>query len=555
MKTPRKQDKRNRRRTAVITLGLIVLFAYATQVTNINLEEPLEPKRQENLVNLIRRLAHPDLFTYDDETRSTNATIRMPCPDEVKGSQVNIEGRQVLMIPNCATTTQDQITMKGEGFRGNADGRVVWYPIGSTTTRRVSNFKVTPEGTFEVTFTMPDIRPTEVPQRLEIVEITNRRITGLSDTSREAFDKIIETVLMALMASTIGTILAVPFSFIAARNLMAGVKAPLAAIMSVIILTPIIGGAGWWLTNQLLGSVAQTNGAFVSTLRDSLAFAGFVGNFIVVLTNLLLLLLPLAAGFVGLLLAITLGGRYGQEAIMRLPNGPARLLTAVLTTAGTAIFAYGLFYALSWINVIGLREHLPESEANWLSILGTPALTLGLIAGLASLRTQPKYHFPVGMITYTVTRGTFNGLRAIEPLMLGFVFVVWIGLGPFAGIMALTLNSVADLGKLFSEQVENIDDGPVEAITATGGNFVQTIVYAVVPQITPHYIAYIFYRWDINVRMSTIIGFVGGGGIGFVLQRNINQVLYTRASVMVIAIAVVIIVLDTVSARVRRRII
>ncbi|MFQ5420456.1 MAG: phosphonate ABC transporter, permease protein PhnE, partial [Anaerolineae bacterium] len=68
-------------------------------------------------------------------------------------------------------------------------------------------------------------------------------------------------------------------------------------------------------------------------------------------------------------------------------------------------------------------------------------------------------------------------------------------------------------------------------------------------------IAYIVYRWDINVRMSTIIGFVGGGGIGFVLQRNINQTLYTRASVMVIAIAVVVVILDTVSAQVRRRII
>lgn len=106
--------------------------------------------------------------------------------------------------------------------------------------------------------------------------------------------------------------------------------------------------------------------------------------------------------------------------------------------------------------------------------------------------------------------------------MMGFVFVVWVGLGPFAGIMALTLHSMADLGKLFSEEVENIDEGPVEAITATGANQFQRIVYAVVPQVTPSYIAYIFYRWDINVRMSTIIGFVGGGGIGFLLQQNIN---------------------------------
>ena len=90
---------------------------------------------------------------------------------------------------------------------------------------------------------------------------------------------------------------------------------------------------------------------------------------------------------------------------------------------------------------------------------------------------------------------------------------------------------------------------------ATGANRLQMVVYAVIPQIIPPYIAYTLYRWDINVRMSTIIGFVGGGGIGFVLQRNINQILYTKASVMVIAIAIVVIVLDNISARVRSRII
>jgi phosphonate transport system permease protein len=139
--------------------------------------------------------------------------------------------------------------------------------------------------------------------------------------------------------------------------------------------------------------------------------------------------------------------------------------------------------------------------------------------------------------------------------MMGFVFVVWVGLGPFAGILALMLHSIADLGKLFSEEVENINEGPREAITATGANSIQTIAYAVIPQVTPHYIAYIFYRWDINVRLSTIIGFVGGGGIGFVLQRFLNQLQYTRASVMVIAIALVVTILDYVSSRIRRRII
>ena len=178
-----------------------------------------------------------------------------------------------------------------------------------------------------------------------------------------------------------------------------------------------------------------------------------------------------------------------------------------------------------WINLLGLREFLPETFLAQLSAFLLPGLILGLVAALFTLRAPAKHHYPVGLVIYNITRTIFNATRSIEPLMMGFVFVVWVGLGPFAGIMALTLHSVADLGKLFSEEVENIDEGPVEAITATGASQLQRVVYAVVPQVTPHYIAYIFYRWDINVRLSTIIGFVGGGGIGFVLQRNINHLM------------------------------
>jgi phosphonate transport system permease protein len=159
------------------------------------------------------------------------------------------------------------------------------------------------------------------------------------------------------------------------------------------------------------------------------------------------------------------------------------------------------------------------------------------------------------MATYTVTRTILNVLRAIEPVIMGFVLVLWVGIGPFAGVLALMLHSVADLGKLFSEQVENIEEGPVEAITATGANSVQTINFAVVPQIVPHYLAFIFYRWDINVRMSTIIGFVGGRGIGLILFRSTNLTQYRQASVMVIAIALVVTLLDYVSSKARKRII
>src|SRR5690606_22395767 len=109
-----------------------------------------------------------------------------------------------------------------------------------------------------------------------------------------------------------------------------------------------------------------------------------------------------------------------------------------------------------------------------------------------------------------VTRTFFNLTRSVEPLILATIFAIWVGFGPFAGVLALTISTIANLGKLYSEAAESIDPGPIEAITATGGTRLQVIWYAVVPQIVPPYISFTVYHWDINVRMSTIIGFVGG---------------------------------------------
>ncbi len=177
-----------------------------------------------------------------------------------------------------------------------------------------------------------------------------------------------------------------------------------------------------------------------------------------------------------------------------------------------------------------------------------------LLGGLTGLLAGLHFSFPLGTILYNVSRTTLNTVRSIEPLIMGLVFVIWVGIGPFAGVLALTLHSIAALGKLYSEQVENIDDGPLEALMSTGASRLQTIIYAVVPQIIPPYIAFTMYRWDINVRMSTIIGFVGGGGIGLLLQQQINLLRYRDAGVAVLAIAVVVSILDYASASIRSRI-
>lgn len=183
-------------------------------------------------------------------------------------------------------------------------------------------------------------------------------------------------------------------------------------------------------------------------------------------------------------------------------------------------------------------------------------MILGGLAGIIlGLIIKPKHPLPTGFIIYTITRTILNATRSIEPLVMAIVAVIWVGIGPFAGSLALALHTVAALAKLYSEQVESIDDGPLEAIHATGANKLQTIVYAVIPQIIPPYISFTMYRWDINVRMSTIIGFVGGGGIGFLLQQNINLLSYRAASVQMVAIAIVVATMDYVSSKIREQIV
>jgi phosphonate ABC transporter permease subunit PhnE len=280
-------------------------------------------------------------------------------------------------------------------------------------------------------------------------------------------------------------------------------------------------------------------------LAPQLGPLGFFGTFIRVLSDVVRVVFPAILGLVAILVAMSLGSHYGEEAVLRLPERQARVFTAVVTALGTAVLIYGVGSALNWF-------YRFENPLNWTL---WPALIGGIIVGLASLAAAPKRQFPLGMTLYGMTRGSLNLLRAIEPLILGTIFVVWVGLGPFAGILALTLNSIADLGKLFSEEVENINQGPIEAITATGANRLQTIVYAVIPQIVPPFIAFAFYRWDINVRMSTIIGFVGGGGVGVILLRYTNLLQYRQAAVVILAIAIVVGLLDYVSSELRKRLI
>jgi phosphonate transport system permease protein len=156
-----------------------------------------------------------------------------------------------------------------------------------------------------------------------------------------------------------------------------------------------------------------------------------------------------------------------------------------------------------------------------------------------------------GMFTYTALRTIFNIARSIEPVLWAIIFSVWVSFGPFAGMLALMIHSIASLAKQYSEIVEGVEDGPIEGIESTGAGRLQTIWFAVVPQITLPYISYTIYRWDINVRMATILGFVGGGGIGTMLMEYQGQARWPQVGTIIVVIAFVVWVMDAFSAHVR----
>jgi phosphonate transport system permease protein len=160
-----------------------------------------------------------------------------------------------------------------------------------------------------------------------------------------------------------------------------------------------------------------------------------------------------------------------------------------------------------------------------------------------------------GWATYYAVRTLFNVLRSIETLILAVIMAVVVGLGPFAGVMAIVIHSIGAMGKLYSESIESIDPGPIEAITATGANRLQVVLFAVLPQVVPQFLSFTMYRWDINVRLSTVIGLVGGGGIGFILIQYINLLQWNQAATALWLIGIVVITMDYASAIIREKLV
>jgi phosphonate transport system permease protein len=143
-------------------------------------------------------------------------------------------------------------------------------------------------------------------------------------------------------------------------------------------------------------------------------------------------------------------------------------------------------------------------------------------------------------------------LAAINEMVFAFIFMVAVGLGPFAGTLALFFHTTGVLGKLFSEAVESIDPRPVEGIRAAGASRLAEIVWGVLPQVYPLWVSYALYRFESNVRSATVVGIVGAGGIGFLLNEHFRTYEYDTCSTIMLLIILTVVALDLLSARLRR---
>jgi len=155
---------------------------------------------------------------------------------------------------------------------------------------------------------------------------------------------------------------------------------------------------------------------------------------------------------------------------------------------------------------------------------------------------------------FHTTRQLFNAARGINELIFALIFVAAVGLGPFSGVLALSLHGAGMLGKFFAEAVEEADRGPVEALRATGASSVQVVVFGVLPQVLPSWIAATLYRLEVNLRAATVLGMVGAGGIGFELYSSLKLFQYQDTATCVLVILALVMGADYLSSRLRARI-
>lgn len=198
-----------------------------------------------------------------------------------------------------------------------------------------------------------------------------------------------------------------------------------------------------------------------------------------------------------------------------------------------------------------IERALPKiMESLWIAWIGTIiGAFFSFFLAFAAATNVTNRRFATGV------RQILNAIRAIPELLVAMILIPVTGLGPLTGTLALGIHSIGTLGKLSSEVIEGIDPGPVEAVAAVGGTKLQEMRFGVVPQVMPNILAYWLYRFEINIRASAVLGVVGAGGVGAEIFSQLRFRDFPRAATVLFLTIAVVLVVDTISSRVRRRII
>jgi phosphonate transport system permease protein len=263
---------------------------------------------------------------------------------------------------------------------------------------------------------------------------------------------------------------------------------------------------------------------------------------------------------------------HGLQLVMRGPQGRfgwyglfASAVAAAIVLWWTAVGAQinaqnlinGVPYMLDFVSRmippnIEFLEKLwkPALESLQVAIWGT---ILGVVLALPLTVFAARNLTPHPAV-YHATRQVLNVMRGINEIILALIFVAAIGLGPFAGVLALAIHGAGMLGKFFAEAIEDIEEGPIEAFRSAGVGRYKTFLFAVLPQVLPAWLGTIFYRLETNVRQSTVLGMVGAGGIGFELVSSMKLFQYQDTAMCILVILIMVLLADLVSSRVRARI-
>lgn len=208
------------------------------------------------------------------------------------------------------------------------------------------------------------------------------------------------------------------------------------------------------------------------------------------------------------------------------------------------------------------RGFFPPDFSEWRHYLSELVVTLQIAVwgtALAIACSVPLSLLAAANITpwwvHQPVRRVLDACRAINEMLFALLFVVAVGLGPFAGVLALWVHTTGTLAKLFSEAVEAIDPQPVEGIRATGAHPLAEIVYGVIPQVMPLWISYALYRFEANVRSASVVGMVGAGGIGMVLWDVIRGFQYAQTAAVLLMLVLAVSAIDVLSSRLRKLVI